>query len=196
MLEREDALLPRDGLVQLSGIVIETCMTGHALLSAGERVSPSPGEAVALDGRSSIDRRLASARVKPDARAHSSVVLTSQVRAARIDSCERIGSFLPLDPWAGDHAGRTRYATRRSACVGVTQHAPADQALAATIRRLREQRGQTQEDLAHEARVTTAALGRIERGVANPQWTTVKQIASALRIPVHELAAASEHAES
>ncbi len=72
----------------------------------------------------------------------------------------------------------------------------ADQALAITIRRLREQLGQTQEDLAHRARITTAALGRIERGTANPRWTTVKQIANALHIPAHELAAASERAES
>jgi transcriptional regulator with XRE-family HTH domain len=75
----------------------------------------------------------------------------------------------------------------------VTAPAPADQALAATIRRLRKERGRTQEDLAYEARITTAALDRIERGTASPQWITVKQIAAALHLTVHELAAASEH---
>jgi DNA-binding XRE family transcriptional regulator len=76
----------------------------------------------------------------------------------------------------------------------VAESAQADLALAATIRCLRKGRGQTQEALAYEARITTAALGRIERGTANPQWTTVKQIATALHLTVQELAAASEHA--
>jgi transcriptional regulator with XRE-family HTH domain len=78
----------------------------------------------------------------------------------------------------------------------VTKPAQADQALAATIRRLRKGRGRTQEALAYEARITTAALRRIERGMANPRWTTVKQIATALHYTVQELAAASEHVES
>ncbi len=78
----------------------------------------------------------------------------------------------------------------------MTKPAQVDQALAATIRCLRKGRGRTQEALAHEARITIAALGRIERGTANPQWTTVKQIATALNFTVQELAAASEHLES
>jgi DNA-binding XRE family transcriptional regulator len=103
-----------------------------------------------------------------------------------------------------DTSGEDRYRERseshctvlRSARTGVTKPAQADQALAATIRRLRKRRGRTQEALAHEARITTAALGRIERGTANPQWTTVKQIAGALQFTVQELAAASENAEN
>jgi predicted transcriptional regulator len=37
-----------------------------------------------------------------------------------------------------------------------------------------------QEDLAHDTGITVAALARIERGQANPRWTTIKGIASAL----------------
>jgi transcriptional regulator with XRE-family HTH domain len=63
----------------------------------------------------------------------------------------------------------------------------ANQALASTLRRLREERDHTQEDLAHKAGITVAALARIERGQANPRWTTVQCIASALNIGLGEL---------
>lgn len=67
-----------------------------------------------------------------------------------------------------------------------------DQALAATVRRIREQRGDTQEDLAHRAGLTVAAFARIERGHANPTWTTVRRIAAALEISLAALAEAVE----
>jgi DNA-binding XRE family transcriptional regulator len=44
-----------------------------------------------------------------------------------------------------------------------------------------------QEDLAHDAGITVAALARIERGQANARWTTIKSIASALGISLGEL---------
>ncbi|MGH2854000.1 MAG: helix-turn-helix domain-containing protein [Solirubrobacteraceae bacterium] len=66
----------------------------------------------------------------------------------------------------------------------------ASPALAAVIRRLREERGVTQEDLAHEAGVTTGTLSKIERGLANPSWTTVERIARALSVSLGELGAA------
>jgi transcriptional regulator with XRE-family HTH domain len=68
----------------------------------------------------------------------------------------------------------------------------ANPALADVIRRLREDRGITQEDLAHEAGVTTGTLSRIERGLANPAWTTVARIARALGVSLEELGAAVE----
>lgn len=68
----------------------------------------------------------------------------------------------------------------------------ADQALASTLRRLREERNHTQEDLAHDAGITVAALARIERGQANPRWTTIRSIASALGISLGELGEAVE----
>ncbi len=63
----------------------------------------------------------------------------------------------------------------------------ADAALAATVRRLRTERGETQEDLAHRAGLTVAAFARIERGHANPTWTTVRRIANALEITLATL---------
>jgi transcriptional regulator with XRE-family HTH domain len=62
-----------------------------------------------------------------------------------------------------------------------------DPALARAIRKLREKRGLSQEDLAHESGLTTAALARIERGQANPSWTTVRGIASGLGVSLGEL---------
>jgi transcriptional regulator with XRE-family HTH domain len=63
----------------------------------------------------------------------------------------------------------------------------ADAALAKTVRRLRRERGETQEDLAHRAGLTVAAFARIERGNANPTWTTVRRIAEALGITLATL---------
>jgi transcriptional regulator with XRE-family HTH domain len=68
----------------------------------------------------------------------------------------------------------------------------ADRALAITLRRLRNERGDTQEDLAHRAGLTVAAFARIERGHANPTWTTVRRIASALEISLEALGDAVE----
>jgi transcriptional regulator with XRE-family HTH domain len=74
----------------------------------------------------------------------------------------------------------------------VTAPAQPDQALAATVRRLRLLGGQTQEDLAHHAALTTSALARIERGKANPTWTTTRRIAVALGVSLQELGRAVE----
>jgi transcriptional regulator with XRE-family HTH domain len=65
-----------------------------------------------------------------------------------------------------------------------------DAALAAAIRELRTQRGQTQEDLAHDAGMTLAAFGRVERAQVDPAWSTVVRIAGGLRVSLVELAAA------
>jgi transcriptional regulator with XRE-family HTH domain len=73
---------------------------------------------------------------------------------------------------------------------------PADRALAITLRRLRTERGDTQEDLAHRAGLTVAAFARIERGHANPTWTTVRRIAVALEITLAALGEAVERARA
>jgi transcriptional regulator with XRE-family HTH domain len=57
---------------------------------------------------------------------------------------------------------------------------------------MRIERGDTQEDLAHRAGLTVAAFARIERGHANPTWTTVRRIAVALDISLAALAEAVE----
>jgi len=74
----------------------------------------------------------------------------------------------------------------------MTTPAQIDHTLASTLSGLREQRGLTQEGLAREADITVAALARIERGQANPTWSTVRKIAAALDIGMGELGAAVE----
>jgi transcriptional regulator with XRE-family HTH domain len=59
--------------------------------------------------------------------------------------------------------------------------------LGKAIRQLRQKRGITQEDLAHEAGITTGTLSLIERGQANPTWNTVKALAVALGTSMGEL---------
>jgi transcriptional regulator with XRE-family HTH domain len=67
-----------------------------------------------------------------------------------------------------------------------------DPALAAVLRRLRVERGITQEALAHDSGLTTGSLARIELGQASPAWATVRQIAEALDVSLVELAGAVE----
>lgn len=61
-------------------------------------------------------------------------------------------------------------------------------ALGKAIRQLREERGMTQEALAHAASVTVGHLSTIERGYSNPTWGTAKAISRALEIPLGKLA--------
>jgi transcriptional regulator with XRE-family HTH domain len=67
-----------------------------------------------------------------------------------------------------------------------------DQELAAAIRRLRMERGLTQEHLAFEADLTTSSLARVERGEADPHWTTLLRILAALGTSLTDLAAVVE----
>ncbi len=64
---------------------------------------------------------------------------------------------------------------------------PIDQALAQTIKRLREERQATQEAVALDAGLTLSAYWRIESGLAGPAWITVRQIAEALDVSLEEL---------
>jgi transcriptional regulator with XRE-family HTH domain len=59
--------------------------------------------------------------------------------------------------------------------------------LAKAIRELRTKRGVTQEDLAHGAGITVGHLSKIERGLANPGWSTVEAIADALDVKMTEV---------
>jgi DNA-binding XRE family transcriptional regulator len=59
---------------------------------------------------------------------------------------------------------------------------PKDVGLAVILRRARVKRGETQEDVARRAGLTVAAYARIERGISDPKWTTVRAIAEALEI--------------
>ncbi len=69
---------------------------------------------------------------------------------------------------------------------------PPDPALAAAIRRLRAERGMTQEDVIHRSGLSVTAYVRAERGTSNPAWTTVARIAAGLGVSVSELAQATE----
>jgi transcriptional regulator with XRE-family HTH domain len=68
----------------------------------------------------------------------------------------------------------------------------ADLNLSAAIRRRREALESTQEDTAHAAELTVGTFGRIERGLINPTWTTIKRIARALDTTVAQLASIAE----
>ena len=68
-------------------------------------------------------------------------------------------------------------------------------AVGAAIRQLREQRGLTQEALAANAGTTLSTLSVIERGLANPTWATLRDIAAALGVSMSDLAKLAERHE-
>jgi transcriptional regulator with XRE-family HTH domain len=69
-------------------------------------------------------------------------------------------------------------------------------ALGAAIKRLREERGLSQEELGHAAAIHPTWISHIESGRNNPAWGSVRRIAAALSVKVSELAALAEQAES
>jgi DNA-binding XRE family transcriptional regulator len=77
----------------------------------------------------------------------------------------------------------------------MTAPARPDPALANAVAQLRRRSGQTQEDIAYQARLTTSAFARIERGKANPTWTTTRSIATALGVTLEELGRVVEAAD-
>jgi transcriptional regulator with XRE-family HTH domain len=70
-----------------------------------------------------------------------------------------------------------------------------DPRLAGAIKRLREERGLTQEDVAYASGLSVSAYGRLERAVTNPTWTTVARVAEALDIDLAELARAVDRGD-
>ena len=59
--------------------------------------------------------------------------------------------------------------------------------IALNIRRIRKDRGITQEALAHEAGLNRAYIGYIERGERKPSVETLEKIAKALNVRIFEL---------
>ena len=55
------------------------------------------------------------------------------------------------------------------------------------IRRLREARGQTQNELAESAGVSPKHLGELERGRGNPSLKSLQSLATALELSLNEL---------
>ncbi len=71
--------------------------------------------------------------------------------------------------------------------VGMRRSDQPQPALGEAIRQLRQKRDITQEDLAHAAGVTTGTLSLVERGHANPTWSTVTNLADALEVSMGDL---------
>jgi len=55
------------------------------------------------------------------------------------------------------------------------------------VRRIRRQRGMTQEELAFEAKIDLTYAGGIERGKRNPSLLVMARIANALSVPLPKL---------
>jgi len=55
------------------------------------------------------------------------------------------------------------------------------------VRRLRQQKGLTQEELAFEAEIDLTYMGGIERGRRNPSLLVMARIADALSVPLPKL---------
>jgi transcriptional regulator with XRE-family HTH domain len=75
---------------------------------------------------------------------------------------------------------KERFPSRKSAAL---------RALAANLRRLREQRGWSQDALAREARVDQNAISLIENRRSNPTVVAIESLAKALDVPIVELLA-------
>ncbi len=59
--------------------------------------------------------------------------------------------------------------------------------LGSTLRRVRAQRGWSQEKLAELAGLDRSYVGQIERAVVSPTLSTLEKLASALQLPPSEL---------
>jgi len=64
--------------------------------------------------------------------------------------------------------------------------------LGQAVRKLREDKGLTQEAVAHAAGVHPTWVSRLEGGKLNPAWGMVERVAVALGIKVSDLAKAAE----
>ena len=58
--------------------------------------------------------------------------------------------------------------------------------LGANLRRAREKRGWSQEELAHRCGVHRTYVGSVERGEYNVTVLTLRRLASALRVSLHD----------
>lgn len=67
-----------------------------------------------------------------------------------------------------------------------------DPALAAALRKMREERGLTREEVAFYAGITVGSLARVELGQSAPAWFTVVQIVRAMDVTLIALAVALE----
>lgn len=64
--------------------------------------------------------------------------------------------------------------------------------LGRALREIREERGLSQEDVAHRADLHPTWLSHLESGRNNPAWGTVRRVCRALDVSLAELAARAE----
>jgi len=74
----------------------------------------------------------------------------------------------------------------------VAQRSSAHAALGRAVRRLRIERGLSQEDLAHLSRMDRTWVGGIERGEKNPSYEKLVDLATALEVRISELIAEAD----
>lgn len=72
----------------------------------------------------------------------------------------------------------------------MTRPPKVDPALVTVLCGLRAQAGISQESLAFESGLTISSLSRIERGLSNPVWSSIRAITGALEIGLDELGTA------
>ncbi|TML25802.1 MAG: helix-turn-helix transcriptional regulator [Actinobacteria bacterium] len=74
----------------------------------------------------------------------------------------------------------------------MAQRSSAHAALGRAVRRLRIERGLSQEDLAHLSRMDRTWVGGIERGEKNPSYEKLMDLATALDVRISELIAEAD----
>jgi transcriptional regulator with XRE-family HTH domain len=78
----------------------------------------------------------------------------------------------------------------------VAQRSQAHAALGRAVRDFRNERGVSQEALAHEVKVHRTYLGGIERGERNPAYENLLRLAAALGVTVSQLTRRAEEIEA
>ena len=74
----------------------------------------------------------------------------------------------------------------------MAQRSSAHAALGRAVRRLRIERGLSQEDLAHLSRMDRTWVGGIERGEKNPSYEKLMDLAAALDVRISDLIAEAD----
>lgn len=100
-----------------------------------------------------------------------------------------------MDPGVGGvfaHWSRAGEARRPSNMPPTTEPQPG---LGRALRRLREDRGMTQEEVAHQADLHPTWVSHLESGRINPRWGVVRRVADALGASVRDVAELAERLE-
>lgn len=69
---------------------------------------------------------------------------------------------------------------------------PSHKALGKAVAKIREERGQTQAEVARETGLHVTYISGIENGSRNPTWAVLTQLSRALGMPISELARRAE----